>query len=166
MSPAMASYFPGRRRITQSKSRESQVHVARSNKLWAILEKLERSVSGDDNDEVYRWAPADLGELEESAVGGSPGLSAVNDDVIQQFRNNNGTIVEGLFVGMRRIVVAHSRGEIWGAAAEPALQVRFSGTLVRHWLGWRKRENACLGIQPQAALFSPLAGRLDGGQCR
>jgi deazaflavin-dependent oxidoreductase (nitroreductase family) len=62
-------------------------------------------MSGKDDAEVYEWAPADLSELEVSAVGGSPTLAAINDDVVQQFRTNNGTIVKGLFAGMRGLLL-------------------------------------------------------------
>jgi deazaflavin-dependent oxidoreductase (nitroreductase family) len=71
-------------------------------------------MSGEDDAEVYRWAPADLSELEVSAVGGSPALAAINDDVVQQFRTNNGTIVKGLFAGMRGLLL-HTVGAKSGA---------------------------------------------------
>jgi deazaflavin-dependent oxidoreductase (nitroreductase family) len=71
-------------------------------------------MSGEDDAEVYRWAPADLSELEVSVVGGSPALAATNDDVVQQFRTNNGTINKGLFAGMRGLLL-HTVGAKSGA---------------------------------------------------
>lgn len=63
---------------------------------------------------VYRWEPADLNELETSAVGGAPSSTAINDDTIQQFRANNGAIVKGLFAGMRGLLL-HTVGAKSGA---------------------------------------------------
>lgn len=74
-------------------------------------------MSGEDDAEVYSWAPADLGELEVSAVGGSPALAGINDDVVQQFRTNNGRIVKGLFAGMRGLLL-HTVG---AKSGEPRL---------------------------------------------
>lgn len=62
-------------------------------------------MSGADAAGVYRWAPPDLNELEESAVGGAPSSAAINDDTIQQFRANSGAIVRGLFAGMRGLLL-------------------------------------------------------------
>jgi deazaflavin-dependent oxidoreductase (nitroreductase family) len=88
---------------------------------------LEALMSGEDDAEVYRWAPADLGELEVSAVGDSPALAAINDDVVQQFRANNGTIVKGLFAGMRGLLLHTVGAKSGGPRLTPLYRFDFQG---------------------------------------